>query len=92
MRSQFRFPGWSIFLMLLSLVGVMFAIEQAHRFSLAFSDGTTFAPLWSTFPRIFLLLLGLMGVAGAAGYGVLFALRRTGVHRLSNAQTWPNRR
>ena len=92
MRTEFRFPVWAISLMLLSLLGVVFAIEQAHRFAVNYSEVATGTPLWATVPRIVLPLIGLMCIGGVAGYAILVALRRTGVHRLSNIRIGPDQR
>jgi hypothetical protein len=40
------------------------------------------------FVKAFLPFWGI----GALGYAVLFGLRRSGIHRLSNIETWPERR
>jgi hypothetical protein len=92
MRSQFRFPAWTIFLMLVSLVSVVFAIEQAQWFSQKYSGDPNIVPLWSMVPRVFLLLSLLTVIAGAAGYVILLMLRRSGAQRLSNVRTWPQQR
>jgi hypothetical protein len=92
MRTEFRFPVWTISLMLLSLLGVVFAIEQAHRFAAHYSDVATATPLWATVPRIVLPLLGLICIGGVAGYAILVALRRTGTHRLSDIRIGPEQR
>lgn len=92
MRSQFRFPVWAIFLMLMSLAGVISAIEQARWFSQKFSGQPNIVPLWSVVPRVFLLLSLLMIIGGAAGYVILVMLRKSGSQRLSNTRTWPQQR
>ena len=38
------------------------------------------------------LCMGSTLISGAVGYGVMVVLRRTGVDRFANMQTWPNRR
>ena len=92
MRSQFRFPAWAIFLMLVSLVGVVAAIEQARWFSQTYSGDTDVVALWSNVPRVFLLFSFLMIIAGTAGYLILLLARKSGARRLSNVRTWPQQR
>jgi hypothetical protein len=89
MRTEFRFPRSTILLMLLVLVGLTFAIENARRVSAGDASGM---PVWGLFLRLFALGVGAMAIAGAIGYGVLVVLRRTGVDRIANTQTWPHRR
>jgi hypothetical protein len=78
MHRQFRFPRSTVFLMCVILAAVAFAIEKAQSIQ---ADRTgaqlrteTAAPLILTFVIVY--------VAAAAGWGILFALRRTGMHRL----------
>ena len=87
---RFRFPRSTIFLMLLSLVGVFLAIDTGRDLRLA-SDVVVLSALFAAVLR---LLWGfmLMSVVGAAIYLVLFALRQSGVQRLSNMQTWSVRK
>ena len=82
MYRQFRFPRSTVFLMCVILAAVTFAIEKAQHIQ---ADRTgaqlrteTAAPLILTFIIVY--------VAAAAGWGILFALRRTGVHRLDKVQ------
>lgn len=82
MHRQFRFPRSTVFLMCVILAGVAFAIEKAQHIQASLT-GTqlrteTAAPLIVTFI--------IVDIAAAVGWGVLFALRRTGVHRLDKVQ------
>ena len=75
MRSEFRFPKATPVLMMVILAGVVMAIEMA----------TTISPgLPPKFTILSDLVLALVGglLVGAIGWAVLFALRRSGVHRL----------
>ena len=93
MDPGFRFPRSTVFLMLVILAGVVVAIDQAKdivqmKAGLPPGTMTVWDPmLWSV---LFALLVVLACVA--AVWGVLFALHRTGVDRLSNVQTWPEQR
>jgi len=82
MHRQFRFPRSTVFLMCVILAGVAFAIEKAQHIQADHTGAQlrteTAAPLILTFIIVY--------VAAAAAWGVLFALRRTGVHRLDKVQ------
>ena len=92
MTRSFRFPRSTIFLMVVIFAGVIIAIDRARDIQLGQAAGTIDIVDWLVFPQVFVLALALMGVAGAIGFAILFALRRDGVHRLSKAQTWPGQR
>lgn len=81
MRPQFRFPRSTVFLMCVILAGVVLAIEKAQSVGLKYGPGdTTF--IWSVLPWSLLFLLAAVCVVVGVGWGILFALRRTGMHRL----------
>jgi hypothetical protein len=91
MQRQFRFPRSTVFLMCVILAGLVLAIHKAQNVvqmkeSLPPATATAWGPmLWGL---LFALALILAAVAAAAAWGVLFALRRTGMHRLDGMQTW----
>jgi hypothetical protein len=91
MQRQFRFPRFTVFLMLVILAGLVLAIHKAQNVvqmqeSLPPATATAWGPmLWGL---LFALAMILAAVAAAAVWGVLFALRRTGMHRLDGMQTW----
>jgi len=91
MQPQFRFPRSIVFLMCVILAGLVLAIHKAQNVvqmkeSLPPATATAWGPmLWGL---LFVLALILTAVAAAAAWGVLFALRRTGMHRLDGMQTW----
>jgi len=93
MRPGFRFPRSTVFLMCVILAGVVLAIEKAKtvvEMKEGFASGAagTLDPmLWSV-----LLAMAIVFAAVAAVWGVLFALHRTGMHRLGDVQTWPDQR
>lgn len=90
-QRQFRFPRSTVFLMCLILAGLVLAIHKARNVvqmkeSLPPATAAAWGPmLWGL---LFALALILAAVAAAAAWGVLFALRRTGMHRLDEVQTW----
>lgn len=95
MRPEFRFPRSTVFLMWVILAGVVLAIEKAKtvvRLKEGLPPGTitVWDPmLWS---MLCALLLVIVMVAAAGVWGILFALRRTGMQRFDNIQTWPEQR
>ena len=74
MHSEYRFPRSAIFLMLLVLVGLVFAIESARR--VAIGDASDVPILGIV--RVILVAFGSMCLAGVIGYGVLRLVRRSG--------------
>jgi hypothetical protein len=87
MRSGFRFPRTTAFLMTVILAGVVLAIQKADAIRASVRDVNppvvTIQPTQLTFlPTMALMFMGVY-LAGAVGWVVLFALRRSGVHRLS---------
>jgi flagellar biosynthesis protein FliQ len=95
MRSDFRFPKTTAFLMTVILAGVVLAIEEADAIRASVSDVNPpvvrIQPAHLTFlPKIVLTFL-VVYIVGALGWAILFALRRSGVHRLSEMQSAPDR-
>jgi len=94
MQRQFRFPRSTVFLMFVILAGVVLAIHKAQNVvqmkeSLP-ATATAWGPmLWGLLVALALILAALVA---AAAWGFLFALRRTGMHRLHGAQTWTDHR
>ena len=83
-----RFPRSTIILMTVILIGVGLAIESARNIQLKYASGMNITPVWDTFPGFFTFAFGLMFVAALSVWAILFALRRTGMHRLANVHTW----
>lgn len=89
MRPEFRFPRSTVFLMALIFAGVILAMEKANTIQLKYAAGA--GSIWPSLPW-FLGFTVLFTCAGAmAVWGILFALGRTGVQRLANIQSGPNR-
>jgi hypothetical protein len=87
MHSSFRFPKSTAFLMTVILAGVVLAIQRADAIRASVRDVNppvvTIQPAHQTFlPTFARMFLGVY-LAGALGWVVLFALRRSGIHRLS---------
>jgi len=94
MHSGFRFPKSTAFLMTVILAGVVLAIQKADAIRASVVDVNppvvTIQPTQLTFlPTMALMFLGVY-VAGALGWVVLFALRRSGVHRLAETPSAPS--
>jgi hypothetical protein len=88
MRSEFRFPKATVTLMALILAGILLAMDRAKAIQASVSSAASpvVGPVRSADFSLFLpllLALGLAGLAGAIGWVILFALHRSGIHRLS---------
>ncbi len=94
MRNGFRFPISTIVFMALILACVMWAIQKGE--DIATSVPNVNPPLPVHIQPIHSILLGGMPLffgifyaAGLIGWGILYALRRSGVHRLADVSTAP---
>ena len=88
MRSEFRFPKATPVLMTLILLAVLMAIDKAR--SIEFSGpypSPQVGPLkqadFTLLPTL-LIIVAAAGVAALIGWAIVFALRRSGTHRLSD--------
>jgi len=86
MRPEFRFPRSTVFLMIFVLLGVVLAINKADM-TVRNAVGLS---LWGMFSSL-LLFLALVCVTVAAIWGMLFATGHSGIDRLANVRTWPER-
>lgn len=82
-----RFPRSTIVLMIVILIGVALTMEKARAVQVKY-DGFSSTTVWDTFPGFFTFGFGVMLLAAITAWAILFALRRSGMHRLSNVQTW----
>jgi len=90
MRPQYRFPRSTVFLMWVILAGVMLAIEKARV--IATSRPHEMVAAKNSLP-LFLFLFPLSACAVVVGvWGLLFALRRTGMHRLDGVEASPQQK
>ena len=92
MHSDFRFPKVTVTLMGLILLAVFLAIQKAKdiQASIAYANPQA-GPIHATqqlalFPT-FLFVLASACIIGLLGWVILFALRRSGSHRLSDVDT-----
>jgi hypothetical protein len=94
MRSEFRFPKATAVLMTIILAGVILTIEKATAIqnSLPLAYPQQLPPIkpehFTFFPAMAVIFLSAYAAA-AIGWVLLFALRRSGVHRLSEMPTAP---
>jgi hypothetical protein len=90
MRPDFRFPRSTVFLMAVILAGVLLTIEKATAIEIRY--GGSLGTVWPSLPWFFVFMLLTMGGLAVIVWAILFALRRTGSHRLANVQTWPEQK
>jgi len=88
MRSQFRFPKATPVLMAVILAGVILTIEKATAIQNSLPSAypqqlPRIQPEHFTFFPAMAVIFLLAYAAAVIGWAVLFALRRSGVHRLS---------
>jgi hypothetical protein len=84
MRPEFRFPRSTVVLMSVIFGGVMFAMKEASAIQAKY--GSASDSMWRTFPGFAGLTVEFALVTVAIVWAILFALGRTGVHRLANIQ------
>ncbi|MGO8795776.1 MAG: hypothetical protein ACLQLC_13215 [Candidatus Sulfotelmatobacter sp.] len=84
MRSNFRFPKTTVFLMTVILAGVVLAIEKAEDISASLPYANPPVGPIQPAPHTALMTMALMFVLvyvmGAVGGAIYFALRRAGAH------------
>jgi hypothetical protein len=90
MRNGFRFPKTTAILMAVILGGVMLAIQKGEAIGISLADvNPPIGPIQpaphSTLLSGIVVLWIFFCSLGLAGWAVLFALRRSGVHRLADA-------
>ncbi|PYT97175.1 MAG: hypothetical protein DMG38_20835 [Acidobacteria bacterium] len=87
MKSEFRFPKAAVGLMVVILAAVMFTIEKAKAISASVphanpSVGHIQPAQMTILPSLLVAMFGAI-VVGLIGWGILFALHRSGVQQLS---------
>jgi len=87
MRNGFRFPKSTAVLMTLILLGVIVAIRKGEAIAYSLPRVNPQLPPIQPVHSMFLFGIPLMVMffyaAGLVGWAILFALRRSGVHRLA---------
>ena len=89
MRTEFRFPRSTVFLMSIIFGGVILAMEKANTIQVKYGEGA--GSIWPSLPGFLVLMFLFTCVMCAARLGILFALRRTGAHRLENIRPGSSR-
>jgi archaellum biogenesis protein FlaJ (TadC family) len=84
MRPEFRFPRSTVFLMSIIFVGVILVMEKANTIQVKYADGV--GSIWPSLPWFLGLTILFTCVTVIAVCGILFALGRSGVHRLMKLQ------
>ena len=88
MGSEFRFPKITVTLMTIILAGVVLAIEKATAIQASvpysYQHVGPIQPAHFTFLPTMLAIMGGACLAGAIGWVILFALHRSGLHRLAD--------
>ena len=87
MRS-FRFPRFSILLMIACFFTILGAIglatEMSRTVQMTYQGAPNLPALWwSRLPGLFATVFAILWTLGAIGYAILFTLRRAGIHRMS---------
>ena len=90
MRPEYRFPRSTVTLMLIILAGVILTIEKCAEVTMRYSGPVV--TMWSTFWSFVVLAFALICLAALGGWAILFALKRSGMHRLNDVQTWPEQK
>ena len=87
MRPEFRFPRSTVFLMSLVFAMVIFAMEKANTIQIKYGGGAD--SIWPSLPWFLGLTVFSTCATVTVIWGILFALGRTGAHRLANMQPGP---
>jgi hypothetical protein len=89
MHSEFRFPKATVSLMVIILVGILLTIDKAKSIAASISYsrpnvGPIHAAQQLMLLPTLLIILTAACVVGVIAWGILFALQRSGLHRLSD--------
>jgi len=95
MRSEFRFPKTTVALMTIIFIAVIVAIEKAKAISESIPPSSTpVGPIHPEYVGVipaFLIATGSACLIGLVGWALVFALRRSGIHRFSAVNPDPSR-
>jgi hypothetical protein len=93
MRNGFRFPKTTAILMTIILLGVIVAIRKGENIAYSLPHvSQPIAPIHPVHSGLLPpipLFFAAFYAAGLVGWAILFALRRSGVHRLDNISAEP---
>ena len=89
MHTEFRFPKTTAVLMTIILAGVVLAIEKGEAIVASLTNvnpalGPIQSPHFDFVPAVIVMFV-FVYAAAVAGWAILFALRRSGVHRLETS-------
>jgi hypothetical protein len=89
MHTEFRFPKTTAVLMTIILAGVVLAIEKGEGIVASLTNvnpalGPIQSPHFDFVPAV-IFMFAFVYAAAVAGWAILFALRRSGVHRLETS-------
>jgi hypothetical protein len=92
MHSEFRFPKATVSLMVIILVGILLTIDKAKSISASVSySRPNVGPIHAAQQLMLLptlsIILSAAGAVGVIAWAILFALQRSGLHRLSDVNT-----
>lgn len=88
MRPEFRFPRSTVILMSIIFAGVILAMEKANTVEVKYAAGAD--SIWPSLPWFLGLTLLFTCATVVVIWGILFALGRTGLHRLANIKPSTN--
>lgn len=88
MRTEFRFPRSTVFLMAIIFAGVILAMEKANTIQLKYAAGV--GSIWPSLPWFLVLAFLFTWAASLIILGVLFALGKSGAHRMANIESARN--
>ena len=86
MQSQFRFPKTTAVLMTIILAGVLVAIKRGEAIEASLANVSASHLQTNMLPGVAMGLAAFYA-AGLIGWSILFALRRSGVHRLDQVSS-----
>ncbi len=89
MHPEFRFPRSTVFLMSIIFAGVILAMEKADAIQVKYAAAAD--SIWPSLPWFLGIALLFTCATVIVIWGILFALGRTGVHRLASIQPGTNR-
>ncbi len=98
-NRRFRFPVAAIALMVFSFAGIVTAIHNARAVAFSMAGQAymrhgqlyTYQPEGLSFMQTFGFAFGVTVLITIVALAVMHAMHRSGIQRLSEAETWPQR-